>query len=137
MEIKELAKWIDLQLSTVIEGVSAGYTLGDGNTVWIDRGGKVFNVQIENGETVHIDSDNYSTVDEIAIAIISAVGNTPTVMKANETTANDIRESVSHLRYELQQYHDNASKGGSERRRNMVLLRWDIRKLENEIKKYM
>lgn len=60
--------------------------------------------------------------------------NTPTTMNANETTANDIRESVSRLRYELQQYHNNASKGGSERRRNMILLRWDIRKLERRLK---
>lgn len=55
-------------------------------------------------------------------------------MNANETKANDIRESVSRLRYELQQYYNNASKGGSERRRNMILLRWDIRKLERRLK---
>lgn len=60
--------------------------------------------------------------------------NTPTTMSANETTANDIRESISRLRYELQQYNDNASKGGSERRRNMILLRWDIRRLERLLK---
>lgn len=60
--------------------------------------------------------------------------NTPATMNANETTVNHIRESISRLRYELQQYHDNASKGGSERRRNMVLLRWDIRKLERRLK---
>lgn len=48
--------------------------------------------------------------------------------------ANDIRESISRLRYELQQYHDNASKGGLERRRNIILLRWDIRKLERRLK---
>lgn len=60
--------------------------------------------------------------------------NTPSTMNANETTANDIRELISRLRYEFQQYHDNASKGGSERRRNMVLLRWDIRKLERRLK---
>ena len=59
---------------------------------------------------------------------------TPATMNANETKANDIRESISRLRYELQQYHDNASKGGSERRRNMVMLRWDIRKLERRLK---
>lgn len=51
-------------------------------------------------------------------------------MNAKETKANDIRESISRLRYELQRYYDNDSKGGSERRRNMILLRWDIRKLE-------
>lgn len=48
--------------------------------------------------------------------------------------ANNIRESISRLRYELQQYHNNASKGGSERRRNMILLRWDIRRLERQLK---
>lgn len=55
-------------------------------------------------------------------------------MNANEINANHIRESISRLRYELQQYHDNASKGGSERRRNMILLRWDIRRLEQRLK---
>ena len=60
--------------------------------------------------------------------------NTPSTMNANETKANDIRESISRLRYELQQYNDNASKGGSERRRNMTLLRWDIRKMERQLK---
>lgn len=48
--------------------------------------------------------------------------------------ANHIRELVSRLRYELQQYYDNDIKGGVERRRNMVLLRWDIRKLELQLK---
>ena len=57
-------------------------------------------------------------------------------MNANEIDANDIRESVSRLRYELQAYKDNASKGGSERRRNMLLLRWDIRKLERRLTQY-
>lgn len=60
--------------------------------------------------------------------------NTPSTMNANETTANHICESISRLRYELQQYRNNASKGGSERRRNMILLRWDIRKLERRLK---
>lgn len=55
--------------------------------------------------------------------------NTPSTMNAN-----DIRESISRLRYELQQYHNNASKGCSERRRNMILLRWDIRRLERRLK---
>lgn len=65
---------------------------------------------------------------------LNTTDNTPTTMNANETIANGIRESISRLRYELQQYHDNASKGGSERRRNIVLLRWDIRKLERRLK---
>ena len=55
--------------------------------------------------------------------------NTPSTMNANE-----IRESISRLRYELQKYHDNACKGGTERRRNLLLLRWDIRKLERQLK---
>lgn len=54
--------------------------------------------------------------------------NTPATMNANH-----VRESISRLRYELRQYHDNASKGGSERRRNMILLRRDIRKLERRL----
>lgn len=47
---------------------------------------------------------------------------------------NEIRESIARLRYELQEYSNNASKGGSERRRNMILLRWDIRNLEHQLK---
>lgn len=54
--------------------------------------------------------------------------NAPSTMNANH-----IRELISRLRYELQQYHDNANKGGSERRRNMVMLRWDIRRLERRL----
>lgn len=85
--VSELSKWIDLQLSTIIEGVSAGYTLGNGNTVWIDKGDKVFNVSLANGNTVKIDSDNYNNSKEIANAIIATLNtNTPATMNANETT---------------------------------------------------
>ncbi len=82
--VSDLARWIDLQLSTIIEGVSAGYTLGNYNSVWIDKGATVFNVSLANGETVEIDSDNYNTAEEIATAIISTLNNTPTTMNANE-----------------------------------------------------
>lgn len=81
--VTELSKWIDLQLSTIIEGVSSGYTLGNGNAVWIDKGATVFNVSLANGETFDIDSDNYITAEEIAKAIISTINNK---MNANETT---------------------------------------------------
>lgn len=60
---------------------------------------------------------------------VSTGVNTPATMNAN-----DIRESLSRLRYELQQYTDNESKGGQNRRRNMILLRWDVRKLERRLK---
>lgn len=83
--VSDLARWIDLQLSTIIEGASAGYTLGNYNSVWIDKGSTVFNVSLANGETVEIDSDNYNTAEEIANAIISTINNTST-MNANETT---------------------------------------------------
>lgn len=83
--VSDLARWIDLQLSTIIEGVSAGYTLGNYNSVWIDKGATVFNVSLANGETVEIDSDNYNTAEEIATAIISTLNNTPSTMSANET----------------------------------------------------
>lgn len=86
--VSELANWIELQLSTIIEGVSAGYTLGNGNTVWIDKGDKVFTVSLANGNTVNIDSDNYNNSKEIANAIIETINtNTPSTMNANETTA--------------------------------------------------
>lgn len=86
-KVSDLSRWIDLQLSTIIEGRSAGYTLGNGNTVWIDKGATVFNVSLANGETVDIDTDKYNTAEEIANAIISTINNTST-MNANETIAN-------------------------------------------------
>lgn len=94
--VSDLARWIDIQLSTVIEGVSAGYTLGNYNSVWIDKGATVFNVSLANGETVEIDSDNYNTAEEIANSIISTLNNnTPTTMNANETKAPEFSE-LSH-----------------------------------------
>lgn len=44
--------------------------------------------------------------------------------------ANEIRESISRLRYELQEYHNNVSKGGANRQRNMAMLVEDIARLE-------
>lgn len=86
--VSDLARWIDIQLSTIIEGISAGYTLGNYNSVWIDKGATVFNVLLANGETVEIDSDNYNTAEEIANAIISVLSpeSTPATMNANEAT---------------------------------------------------
>ena len=86
--VSDLSRWIDLQLSTIIDGVASGYTLGNGNTVWIDKGATVFNVSLVNGETFDIDSDNYRTAEEIAKAIISTLNNAPSTMIANETIAN-------------------------------------------------
>lgn len=92
LNVSDLARWIDLQLSTIIEGVSAGYTLGNYNSVWIDKGATVFNVSLANGETVEIDSDNYNTAEEIATAIISTLNNTHlkqnTVNTVNNTAVN-------------------------------------------------
>ena len=94
--VADLARWIDLQLSTIIEGISAGYTLGNYNSVWIDKGATVFNVSLANGETVEIDSDNYNTAEEIATAIISTLNNTPTTMNANGTTTAPEFSELSH-----------------------------------------
>lgn len=94
-DISALTSWIDLQLSTIIEGISAGYTLGNYNSVWIDKGATVFNVSLANGETVEIDSDNYNTAEEIANAIIATTDNTPSTMNANETKAPEFSE-LSH-----------------------------------------
>ena len=94
--VSDLARWIDLQLSTIIDGISAGYTLGNYNTVWIDKSSTVFNVSLANGETVEIDSDNYNTAEEIAAAIISTLNNTPTTMNANETTTAPEFSDLTH-----------------------------------------
>lgn len=104
--VSDLARWIDLQLSTIIEGVSSGYTLGNGNTVWIDKGATVFNVSLANGETFNIDSDNYSTAEEIAKAIISTLNNTPTTMNAKETTEFS---ELTHAGQSLNIYLHNTS----------------------------
>lgn len=56
--------------------------------------------------------------------------NTPATMNANEN------EYLDRLRAELQEYHNNASKGGANRQRNMAMLAEDIALLEasaNEI----
>ena len=84
-KVTELAKWIELQLSTIIEGSSSGYTLGNGSTVWIDKGATVFNLSFANGEMVEIDTDKYNTAEEIATAIISTINNTTTTMNTTET----------------------------------------------------
>lgn len=87
--VSDLTRWIDLQLSTITEGVSAGYTLGNGNTVWIDKGTTVFIVSLANGKEVEIDSGNYITAEDMANAIIATLNtNTPTIMNAKETIAN-------------------------------------------------
>lgn len=93
--VSDLARWIDLQLSTIIDGISAGYTLGNYNSVWIDKGSTVFNVSLSDGETVEIDSDNYNTAEEIASAIISTINNTST-MNANEVTNVPEFSQLSH-----------------------------------------
>lgn len=43
-------------------------------------------------------------------------------------------ETIIMLKRELQAYYNNAGKGGAYRRRNMILLRWDIHKLEESNK---
>lgn len=43
-------------------------------------------------------------------------------------------DTITVLKRELQAYYNNANKGGAYRRRNMILLRWDIRKLEESNK---
>lgn len=56
--------------------------------------------------------------------------NTPATMNANDN------EYLDRLRADLQEYHNNASKGGANRQRNMTMLAEDIARLEasaNEI----
>ncbi len=49
----------------------------------------------------------------------------------NTAKINTGVNSLSALKKELKEYYNNAAKGGNDRRRNMVLLRWDIRKMEH------
>ena len=74
---------------------------------------------------------------------------TPTAADIEEATkiyADDIIDKAKYqirrskqmklasLKFDLQQYYDNSGHGLPEtRRRNMILLRWDIRKLEREL----
>lgn len=113
-DISDLARWIDLQLSTIIEGVSAGYSLGNYNAVWIDRGETVFTVSLANDETVEIDSDNYNSAKEIADAIIATINNTPATMNANETTANVL--TLSKCAYMFHWSNSTFTYGNSEYR---------------------
>ena len=54
--------------------------------------------------------------------------------KAKYQIRRDKQEKLGRLKHELQNYIDNASFGLPEtRRRNMILLRWDIRKFEREL----
>ena len=52
----------------------------------------------------------------------------------NQINNNMNSETIIMLKRELQAYYNNAGKGGAYRRRNMILLRWDIRKLEESNK---
>lgn len=70
INVAHLAHWVDTQLSTIIEGVSAGYSLGNYNSVWIDKVATVFTIALSNGEEYKLDSDNYNNAEEIAVAII-------------------------------------------------------------------
>lgn len=60
-------------------------------------------------------------------------------MNANEINAPEFSElyhaeRLSKLRYELQEYHNNASKGGADRQRNMAMLVEDIAQMEASAK---
>lgn len=112
LNVSDLTNWINFQLSTIIEGVSAGYTLGNNNTVWIDRGATVFTVSLATGEEIEIDSDNYATAEDIAKAIISAVNkNTPSTsdtMNTETKTMNEVNE-LSNAGYCLDVYLNNTA----------------------------
>lgn len=49
-----------------------------------------------------------------------------------ENLCEQADEHIARLRYELQQYRDNASKGGAQRRRNMEMLQQDIKNAERQ-----
>lgn len=65
---------------------------------------------------------------ELEIIIEEEPTNTPSTMNANDT------EYLDKLCAELQEYHNNASKGGANRQRNMAMLAEDIARLEASAK---
>ena len=101
LNVSDLANWINFQLSTIIEGVSAGYTLGNNNSVWIDRGATMFTVSLATSEEIEVNSDDYNTAEEIAKAIISILNkNTPSTsapMNSETKTMNEATKSVNDI----------------------------------------
>lgn len=62
-----------------------------------------------------------------------AVADEYAVTYGGEAPTTDTTNNVlAALKSELQEYHNNAAKGGANRRRNMVLLAWDIRRIERK-----
>ena len=54
------------------------------------------------------------------------------VCQAPTETEKEENETLDRLKSELQEYHNNASKGGADRERNMQWLQEDIKKLEQK-----
>lgn len=144
-------KEIEAMTGAKVVAATKGTTLFNSDFVLLNDNGVIrqaFTIRDINGKMcIDVFAAEYDTIagalaylnmsdEELAqnIEYINPENNTPSTMNANETTVNHIRESISRLRYELQQYSNNASKGGAERRRNILLLRWDIRKLERRLK---
>lgn len=109
--VSDLANWINFQLSTIIEGVSAGYTLGNNNSVWIDRGATMFTVSLATGEEIEVNSDDYNTAEEIAKAIISILNkNTPSTSDTMNTETKTVEFSdLSHAGQCLDIYLHNTA----------------------------
>lgn len=57
---------------------------------------------------------------------------TSDTMNTETKTMNEESETLARLKNELQEYHDNASKGGADRERNMQWLQEDIKKMEKK-----
>lgn len=90
----------------------------------INKGVKVFYSETLNA-WVLANNGNWLLVAKVEeVAETEPTTNTPATMKANDN------EYLDRLRYELQEYHNNASKGGANRQRNMAMLAEDIARLE-------
>lgn len=85
-------------------------------------------------EEAHEIAKGEAEAERTIIKVIRKSDNT--VIAVYDFTATPTTDTTNNvlatLKSELQEYHDNTSKGGENRRRNMALLAWDIRRIERK-----
>lgn len=96
-------------------------------TAWMLDYCRAFAASKMNNNTTTTEPDNTpSTMNEQTTRYFR------NVYGSYENLCEQADEYLARLRYELQQYHDNASKGGAQRRRNIEMLQQDIKNVERQ-----
>lgn len=90
------------------------------------KGERVFYSEILNAWILASARRYYGSVWLITAKIVEVETEEPTETEKEES------ETLDRLKSELQEYHNNASKGGADRERNMQWLQEDIKKLEQK-----